>query len=183
LATVKMYLGLAKIKNPTSNKLNFIDKSYDYVNEAMEEIRKLSHSLVAPSLGSIGLQESLEDLIQDLSIEKNIKFTLLYDLTKSNIIDTKKELMLYRIVQEQLNNIRKYATAKNVTIQLSVKGEYQHLIIIDDGVGFDTSTNYRGIGLKNIKSRIDFYKGNMEIISSPGKGCTLKITIPFKNTI
>lgn len=181
LATVKMYLGMAKIKTISNNGLDLVAQSYDYVNEAMEEIRKLSHSLVAPSLGDIGLYEALEELIQDVSIEKNIQFTLKYDIDASQMIDNKEELMFYRIVQEQINNIRKYSKAKNVTIQLLIEGENQQLTITDDGIGFDVTAKNRGIGLKNIQSRVEFYSGTMEVVSSPGKGCTLSISIPLKN--
>jgi two-component system sensor histidine kinase UhpB len=102
-------------------------------------------------------------------------------MDKSQMIDNKEELMLYRIVQEQINNIRKYSKAKNVIILLSIEGNSQQLSIIDDGVGFDTSIKSRGIGLKNIQSRVEFYSGSMEIISAPGKGCTLNINIPLKS--
>ncbi|MEI7736046.1 MAG: PAS domain S-box protein [Ferruginibacter sp.] len=183
LATVKMYLGMAKIKTIGKNGLDLVAQSYDYVNEVMEEIRKLSHSLVAPSLGDIGLYEALEELIQEVSMEKNIQFTLKYEIDTSQMIDNKEELMFYRIVQEQVNNIRKYSNAKNVIIQLCIKGDNQELTITDDGVGFDTAAKNRGIGLKNIQSRVEFYSGTMNVVSSPGKGCTLNISIPLKSRL
>lgn len=180
LATVKMYLGMAKIKTAGNGGLDLVGQSYDYVNEAMEEIRKLSHSLVAPSLGDIGLHEALEELIQEVSIEKNIQFTLKYEIESNQMIDNKEELMFYRIVQEQVNNIRKYSKAKNVMIQLCIADDFQQLTIEDDGIGFDTGAKNRGIGLKNIQSRVEFYSGSMDVISSPGNGCTLIISIPLK---
>lgn len=180
LATVKIYLGMAKIKNSYAGGLNLVEQSYDYVNEAMEEIRKLSHSLVAPSLGDIGLHEALEELVQEINITGVIQAELKYEIDKSQMIDDKEELMLYRVVQEQVNNIRKYAKAKKVMIDLKQDEYNQYLIITDDGVGFDTGKKAKGIGLKNIQSRVEFYSGNLTIISSPGNGCALEISIPQK---
>ena len=89
------------------------------------------------------------------------------------------DLMLYRIAHDQLNNIRKYARAAKAIITLTTREGTLFFSIADDGVGFDTSQKVKGIGLKNISSRVDFYSGNMNIISAHGKGCLLNITIPF----
>jgi len=87
--------------------------------------------------------------------------------------------MLYRVVQEQLNNITKYANARDVAITLKKENSVLFLTIADDGVGFDTSKRSgSGIGLSNMKSRIEFYSGTLNIISAPMKGCKLEIAIP-----
>ena len=93
-------------------------------------------------------------------------------------IDKNKELMLYRIVQEQLNNITKYATAKNAAIIVKTENGNLLLSVADNGIGFDTTQKSKGIGLKNISNRVEFYSGNMNVISAPGKGCTLEVLIP-----
>jgi two-component system sensor histidine kinase UhpB len=87
--------------------------------------------------------------------------------------------MIYRIVQEQINNISKHAKAKTIIIHLKAKDAHLNLSITDDGVGFDTTKKDNGIGLRNIQSRVEFYSGNMNIISSPGQGCRLEVTIPL----
>src|SRR5665213_731062 len=177
LSTVKMYLGMAKSGQNVPEDL--VGKCYEYVNEAMEEIRKLSHSLVAPSLGDIGLKEALQELVEDTNLFNGLQVQLLVD-EKYNEKDTDKsnELMLYRIVQEQLNNITKYAKAKSAVISLKIDSGNLFLSVADNGVGFDTTQKAKGIGLKNISSRVEFYSGNMNIISAPGQGCTLEVYIP-----
>jgi two-component system sensor histidine kinase UhpB len=85
---------------------------------------------------------------------------------------------MYRIVQEQLNNILKHSNATEALIELKTMRNRLQLNIIDNGVGFDTRKKNRGIGLNNIISRVEMQNGKMEIISAPGKGCTLKIEIP-----
>ncbi len=179
LATVKMYLGMlnAGEENTTDNLL---EKSYEYVDAAMQEIRKLSHSLVAPSLGNLGLKEALEALAHDTNLLNGIRVNLDIDETyNENHLDKTRELMLYRVVQEQLTNITKYAKATDVLITLNRTNNVLFLTIADDGVGFDTKKRSKGgIGLSNMKSRIEFYSGTLNIISAPSKGCKLEISIP-----
>lgn len=178
LASAKMYLGMLKNGNH-STEHNLLLKSHDYVEEAMNEIRKLSHSLVAPSLGSLGLKETLEALALDTNLSNSFKVKLNVDDTyNEQKADKTRELMLYRIVQEQLTNISKYAKAKKVFISLKKESNTLLLTITDNGIGFDTDKKSNGIGLSNMKSRIEFYSGKMNIISAPGKGCTLEISIP-----
>ena len=177
LATVKMYLGLIKSKQHVDEDL--ISKSYEYVNEAMMEIRKLSHSLVAPSLGSVSLKAALEKLLEDTNMSDTLHVKLKIDEKyTARKIDENKELMLYRIVQEQLNNITKYADAKQAVIELKIIEDKLYLSISDNGKGFDTTQKSDGIGLKNMSSRVEFYAGSINIISAPGEGCTIEICVP-----
>ena len=179
LATVKIYLGMAKPKEKTSEDIDLVGQSYDYLNIAMEEIRKLTHSLVAPSLGNKGIHESLNKLIEEINATRDFKVALVDEMEKKQPLDDKKALMLYRITQEQMNNINKYAQAKNVIVHLKEKDAHLELSITDDGVGFDTTKKANGIGLKNIQSRVEFYSGKINIISSPGKGCKMELSIPI----
>ncbi len=177
LSVVKLYLGLMKTEKKYNEEL--VDKSYAHLMDAMHDIRKLSHSLVAPSLGHDGLKEALEDLIESIQQPHQLTIQLLLDEDYDALeVDKDKELMLYRIVQEQLNNIIKYASASTIRIELKQKGHQLHLAISDNGIGFDTQQSGNGIGLKNINSRVNFYSGNMKLTSAPGQGCTLEVAIP-----
>jgi two-component system, NarL family, sensor histidine kinase UhpB len=177
LSVVKLYLGRAKTEKALSEEM--IDKSYLHLEEAIRDIRKLSHSLVAPSLGHDGLKEALEDLTRSVQDLNKIDIRLLLDEDfELALQDKKKELMLYRIVQEQLTNIVKYANATEVVICLELQENNLTLMINDNGVGFDTQLQSNGIGLKNINSRVHFYAGKMSLTSAPGEGCTLEISVP-----
>jgi two-component system, NarL family, sensor histidine kinase UhpB len=177
LASVKMFLTMA-MENP-EKRLEHIARCSKNVNYAIEEIRKLSSSLVAPSLGDAGIISALEDLTGEIMLNNELKVELMVDLEDASNLDENMELMLYRIAQEQLNNIRKHARAKKAIITLRKDGDNLHFSISDDGVGFDVAKKAHGIGLKNIRSRVDFYSGRMNIISVPGKGSTISISIPY----
>jgi two-component system, NarL family, sensor histidine kinase UhpB len=177
LATIRMFLGMYAESN--DKRPDLITKSMSNVSYAMEEIRKLSKSLVAPSLGDIGLTDALEELVEEINMAGKVQITLVKELSEQQRIEKNMELMLYRIAQEQLNNIRKYANAQKAVITLRTEPGNLFFSIADDGVGFDLSTKARGIGLKNISSRVDFYSGTMVILTAPGKGCTIEINIPL----
>ena len=74
----------------------------------------------------------------------------------------------------------KYSQAGHASVLISREQQSITCIVRDDGVGFDTTLKANGIGLKNIRSRVDFYSGTMNIISAPGKGCVISINLPLQ---
>ncbi|MBN8567272.1 MAG: sensor histidine kinase, partial [Flavobacteriales bacterium] len=89
------------------------------------------------------------------------------------------KINVYRIIQEALQNINKYAEAKNVSVAIVKDAENIHISVIDDGVGFDVSRKSKGIGLLNIESRVKTCKGKLEIKSKKGKGTSISIDLPI----
>jgi two-component system, NarL family, sensor histidine kinase UhpB len=179
LATIKMFLNIAKDDETVREDL--VNRSYENIGYAIEEIRKLSKSLVSPSLGDIGILEALQGLVEEINISKQPEVQLYYKNNDGEIIDSNIELMLYRVVQEQMNNIIKYAKAEKAVIALLIDHESIYLSIADNGIGFDQSLKASGIGLQNIASRVEFYSGTLQIETSPGRGCELIIHIPITN--
>ncbi|MEO6683295.1 MAG: response regulator [Ginsengibacter sp.] len=177
LATVKMYLSIMKSNQELND--NLLESSFEYVNEAIEELRKLSKTLATPTLGDTSLRQALENILHDYNISNEFHVNLEYEISDEIKIDNKKELTIYRIIQEQLNNIRKHSMAQYAKIILKDINGNLSLSIVDNGIGFDTSKSANGIGLQNIRSRLEFYSGNMNIVSSPGNGCELEITMPY----
>lgn len=100
---------------------------------------------------------------------------------EENDLTNDMKLMFYRIVQEQINNILKHVNAGRVLLKISVTANRICLSVTDEGVGFDSDKNSPGIGLRNIITRANVYDGTIQIISSPGKGCTLEVMIPKAN--
>lgn len=178
LATVRMYLRMSMTNAEKREEL--VTRSFDNVNHAIEEIRKLSRTLVAPSLGDMGLAVALQELAEEINLANELQVKVVDKMNRSEKLDKNMELMLYRIAQEQLNNIRKYAKAKTATITINTTDTHLLFSIADDGIGFDTNQKAKGIGLRNISSRVDFYAGDMKIISAPGQGCRIEISIPLQ---
>ncbi len=157
----------------------FVVKGLEYVEDAIKEIRKLSHALVGPNHGmTIGLIDTIGELINNLSILRDIKIE--FSHSDYHEVDTEAglKLVIYRIIQEQLNNILKHAEASEVGIELRKDADVLIVNITDNGKGFNISANSGGIGLKNIRNRAEVYNGTVEILSSPGNGCKMKIVFP-----
>lgn len=176
LATAKLCVDMAL--NEEDHRRELLSKSYENISKAINEIRILSKTLVPPSLGDIGLKEALLELIENLTVSPEIKIRIKANDQHIEDVSNNKKLIMYRIVQEQLNNILKHSGATEALIELKTIRNWLHLIIKDNGIGFDTRKKTRGIGLNNIISRVEMQNGKMEIISAPGKGCVLKIEIP-----
>ncbi|HEX9514111.1 MAG TPA: PAS domain S-box protein [Puia sp.] len=177
LAASKLYLDIFIKQEDTSPEI--LLKGHENLCLAMEEIRQLSQSLVAPSLGGISLDQALEKLIGNLPLSSSLQLELDTECYREDIRDENMKLMCYRIVQVQLNNIIKHARAKIATIQLKKEPDHLELTMQDNGIGFDMKKKSSGIGLRNIKNRVGLYNGTVTIDSEPGKGCILRITIPL----
>lgn len=181
LATSKLYLDYA-FAGPEVKK-DIILQSKELIILATKELRKLSHSLLPPSLDEFGLTQALNELLNGFTITGVFNISGKWDGLDEKCLLKDQKLTIYRILQEQLNNIVKHAQAKNVKIDLCVcpSQEVINLVIADDGKGFDTSKSRSGVGLRNITSRAELLGGTVAINSAPGQGCELKVLFPINN--
>ncbi len=177
LTTVKLYHEMALSNKGMSEE--FIRKGTDILMESIQEIRQLSKTMVSPGENDFCLTDSTGELIETIMESKKIKITF-QDDHKARDLDSKLKLTLFRIIQEQLNNIIKHAQANQVFVGISRDETNVNLIIRDDGIGFDPNKKAKGIGLKNIFSRTRLYNGKVSIKAAPGKGCSLSVAIPFE---
>lgn len=177
LGASRLYLSTI-IRCPESQKDELINKVSDHILEAIEEIRKLSKSLVSPLQRRLTLEMAINNLAEDLMLVHDFLINVELPGFDSTDMDDRFKLNIFRIVQEQLNNIIKYANCKKISIVLSSTNNGIKIEITDDGAGFDTAKQRKGIGLSNIQSRAELYKGTMELVSSPGEGCRLIIDFP-----
>lgn len=177
LGASNLYINTAMTDDEMRQEL--LERSTELVSKAINEIRKISKSLITPGLREIGLIESIEDVIDDMKFAKE---DLAIELDLQNIseeqIEDRRKLTVFRIVQEQLNNIVKHARATRVLIRLSMEGENIVMTVTDNGVGFDVSRHRKGVGITNIISRTELFNGTVEIQSQPGEGCTLSVSLP-----
>ena len=177
LATSKLYLELAKstADNVTEEMISLSLKS---VSDVINEVRQISHSLIPPTLGDLGLIDSIKDLIETFTRTQPLEIQFEHPFFDEDLLPENQKLMLFRIIQEQLNNIVKHANATVVFITLRNVRPLLLLEIQDDGKGFDAKRVRKGIGLANIKNRAELFGGKMEIISASGKGCIIKVMVP-----
>jgi two-component system sensor histidine kinase UhpB len=175
LVTIKLYLELAIDDKKAKDDL--IKRSAEKIIYCINEIRTLSKSLAPPSLNDYGLVEAITDLVENIRLTKTFNINLNIKLDSINKFNDLQQLYIYRIIQEQLNNIIKHANAKNVCVELLENSHSIDLIIRDDGKGFNPQEKSNGIGLTNIQNRAELLNGNLEITSSPNKGCLLKVRI------
>jgi len=175
LAGSKMYLSSAGKKDEKLKEL--IKYPLELIDLSIEEIRRLCQKLVTPQK-SIKLNELVQDLLFNLSENTGAKTSLTYTIADDLIPDDLK-LNIYRIIQELLNNTRKYAEAKNVEIVIMAKAGFIAIKVIDDGTGFNTKLKRTGIGISNVIYRAECFSGKVSIKSSPGKGCKATVKIPY----
>jgi PAS domain S-box-containing protein len=180
LMSAKLFMDMAKKRPEQTDEL--LDKAIEYQMMALQEIRKLSHSMNSMNIKRFKLKRSVSNIVSNMKVLKKIsvKFSC-GKLVEDKLTDDQK-LMLFRVIQEQTNNIIKYAEgARSVQIKISEVENVIHMLIIDDGKGFDINqVADKGIGFINIRSRAEAHDGMVNIISAPDRGCTLELFFPLK---
>lgn len=175
LGVVRLYVSM--IRSQPEKREEMIQKTTDLVEQSITEIRQLSANLKPPVFEEEeeGLKSAIESLLANIGRVKPLHFSLDIDDEQSNrYLNNDQKLMIYRIIQEQLNNIVKYANASKVSIRIDIHPPTAVVMITDDGIGFEPDKLVTGIGLKNIRSRLNMFNGQLEIDSAPGKGCELR---------
>ncbi len=178
LALINMYVGVIRSKGTLTKKE--LKELEDAIQKTIEQVRNLSRLLAPPELKDIGLRESIRELINSCSIMKKPSFKLeIYPVEDDYNLNMDKKRMVYRVLQELLNNTFKHAEAENVEIKLLFDKKNFYLYYQDDGQGFDQNKIKKGIGLDSIESRIKYHQGTLKLESTPGKGSKTTITLPI----
>ena len=177
LAVAKMYMHLAKTNE--ENREIHLEKSAAFIVNVIDEIRRISKNLVIPGIHIISLSQNIKNLLNDLHKTHPIKIDFLFKRIKDTDLNEKHQLSIFRIIQEQLNNILKHSKASRATIHLSRLKDEIILIISDNGVGCDILKENNGVGIINIKSRVELLNGSVWITSRPKKGFELKVSVPM----
>ena len=181
LATVKMRINALRNNIPGIQNEESYNKAEELIDDACENIREISHNMMPGSLSRYGLEVALQDMCEAIQNSNKIEVAFIpHGLDK--IVDDVVEINIYRIVQELLKNIIKHAEAKEAIVQLTLEDNLLLIVIEDDGKGFDMKTKniFDGIGIGSIQSRVIYLNGNIDIVSSPGKGTTFNIEIPIQ---
>ena len=160
--------------------LPLIKTSMQLIDEAVSEVRSISHNLMPIALSKRGLKIALEDLAEKINNSNSIKVILIIN-DLENIISKSTEVTIYRVIQEILNNALKHSKATEIHIELMAQTKTLSLNISDNGSGFDTRKikESKGIGWVNIFSRLSLINGKIKVNSSKESGTHLSIQIPL----
>jgi len=175
-STVKMHYSTLQENTPQVKDNPLYKKTLDLINNASDELRKVAHNMMPEVLMKVGLVEALTDFSNNISSGRLLKITLqAYGMEKR--LNSSTEIMLYRIVQELINNIIKHAYATEAIIQINREGNRLSLVIEDNGRGFDTheAEEKRTMGMATVKSRVDYLNGRLTIDSRKDIGTTVMI--------
>lgn len=173
LASAKLFLSTSPLEDEEREK--FTNKAAEHIHLAIEEIRKLSHALVAPSTADLGIVETIDDMIKDVRATRKIDVSFNHIGFHESKLDSSLKLTIYRIIQEQMSNILKHAEAGRIEISIKEHRKKLTLMIMDNGKGFDPAANRKGIGLNNIINRAEVFHGKVDIQSAPGQGCKVQV--------
>ncbi|NHM07568.1 two-component sensor histidine kinase [Flavobacterium sp. CYK-4] len=174
LSALKMQLQSLK-SQPDSNPA--WSRFSDSLSLSIAELRQIAFNLLPETLIKLGLELALKDLCHSQS---NSKTAIVFHANSiSDQIASNDQLSIFRIVQELINNALKHARCTEIIVDCSQNQELFLITVEDDGIGFDLKAldNFSGLGIKNIKNRVELLKGNVEIISHPDQGSIFNISI------
>lgn len=176
LTTAKLYI--ESIRHVPEQQEVFASKGIDLLMKSINEIRYLSRQLVSPVSGELDFENTVEELIGHYRAMNLFEICYTYEAT-IELVDKDLKTSIIRILQEQFNNTVKYARASAVHIHFSNTEDTLTLLYKDNGIGFDSDTVKRGIGLMNIKNRAGAYRGKVNLRTAVGEGCCMEISFPL----
>ncbi|MGZ5253297.1 MAG: PAS domain S-box protein [Flavitalea sp.] len=180
LTTAKLYLDLVKDQSDKVHPM--IYDTLEIIKLSINQVRDISHALSYSTLGEAPFRDSLEQLIRHVNGALKTEFQLeIIDLDDS-LLSCGLKLSIYRIIQEQINNILKHSDAPEACVRLQQSEGQLFLTISDNGSGFDPAVRKNGMGLNNIRSRVNAYGGKLQLQTTPGKGCYLQIEFDLCGT-
>lgn len=183
LVSIKFQFELAShvLEKGEERGLGILREAVERLGEAIGEVRSLSHDLRSSLLDTLGLPAAIGQLAAEFEQRSGLVVT--YDNSEFDcqLVDG-LPVSLFRIVQEGLTNIERHAQAHNVSITLQGAAEFVRLTVVDDGIGFNVAQverRHSGIGLRNIRERVEHLGGRFELVSAPGRS-VLDVLLPLK---
>jgi signal transduction histidine kinase len=160
----------------TPDNMTVFERSLDMLDTSIKELRRVAHNMMPEMLTKFGLDEALKEYCNTINTT-NVVSVKYQSVGMDTRLEQSSEIIVYRIIQELLNNIMKHAAATEVIVQLVKEEERFSIIVEDNGKGFDQALlkDNKGAGLTSIQSRVDYLKGHLEIHSEAGKGTLINI--------
>lgn len=175
LSSCKLMLEAAKEHKEQAEFLK--EKAYKSLESAILEIRKISHGLNPSSIEDIGLKEAIEDLIANILSSHRLEVRFHYSDDTHSALKSEDKVAIYRIIQEQLNNIALHAKATTATVNVVLTEAIVVINIEDNGQGFDPKKIRKGLGFRNIQNRVEYYHGKLDVQTGEAYGCKMSVTL------
>jgi len=188
LAVLKLRTGFIKesLHKDEKKAREECERSLRYIDRVIENVRCLSRDLSPPILQDVGLTAAIKWLVENITLNHQTRVTL--DLMQvDDLFSEDAKIMIYRIIQEALTNIVRYAEAKNVSVTIRKNGNGITFCIDDDGKGFNVvqavgkGAVKRGLGLTTMDERVRILRGILDLRSEGGNGTQISFTIPSTN--
>ena len=160
----------------TPENMAVFERSLDMLDTSIRELRRVAHNMMPEMLTKFGLDEALQEYCNTVNATKLL--SVKYQSVGMDIrIEKSSEIIIYRIIQELLNNILKHAAATEAMVQVIREDSRLNVVVEDNGKGFDVKLpeNNKGAGWVNIRSRVEYLKGQLDIHSEQGKGTLVNI--------
>lgn len=170
-STVKMHFSALQHENSVLKENQLFSKSYELVDTAAKEVRRIAHNMMPDVLIKLGLLQAVQEFCNSVSASRQLQVTML-EYGMDTRLNSSTEVMLYRIIQELVNNIIKHARATEAIIQFNKQGDRLTITVEDNGAGFDLQPS-DGAGLSSVKSRVNYLNGQFSIDSERGIGTTI----------
>ena len=174
---------LGNLKRIIESGKQSISHTVDELKQIMSDVRSISHKLSPPSMNLTGIENSIKQLVAQTNESSNIKYSF-QSIDVPEKISEEISMQIFRIAQEAIQNIEKHSCATGAEIQLIGHPDELVLTIEDNGVGIESNVNHtNGIGLVNIKKRVDYLGGNLEMTYAKNRGVQLLISLPLSSAI
>ena len=179
LSAAKLNLNMLKGGTiPANEMIEAVGETKDMIDETIETVRRISKDLLPSSLEKFGLNMAVQELCDKLT---NAETRVTFDQSGEYAgLDAQKELMIYRVIQELINNALKHSEAETISIKMQ-QNDHLQITVEDNGKGFDLEATKndikKGVGLYNIENRVSLLDGDVDFVSSPGNGAKVTIVI------
>jgi signal transduction histidine kinase len=153
------------------------ERSMDMLDSSIKEMRRVAHNMMPESLVRFGLETALQDYCNDINLSGALQISYQSLGLEDYDFEQTMAITIYRIIQELINNILKHASAKTAIVQITKSYSLLAITVEDDGKGFDPGIldQSKGMGWINIRNRVDFLKGKLDVNSQAGNGTSVQI--------
>ncbi|GAA4334437.1 PAS domain S-box protein [Flaviaesturariibacter amylovorans] len=177
LASCKLMLEVAC--DGGTNSMELVQKSYKAVGQIIKELRSISHALNPSEVADLGLLAGIQEMADELNATHRLQVSVsVLGIERADKLLKEDQIAIYRIIQEGMNNILKHSKGTKAEIFLELTKTRIQIRLSDNGKGFDKRKVKKGLGLKNIQNRVDYYLGRMELSPGNDGGTVLQVVIP-----